>query len=84
MTLRSILESKTIPKVFIEVRNDPDALLAYVGIRLPGAQDVQLMELATRTLTKRYVNRLSRCIERDPPMTLVEKAAWKAVRGRES
>ncbi|KAJ5267864.1 exonuclease [Penicillium angulare] len=77
-TLRSILESPSIPKVFFDVRNDSDALFSHYGINLAGVQDLQLMELATRTFSRRLVNGLGKCIEHDAPMTLGERAKWKA------
>jgi exonuclease 3'-5' domain-containing protein 1 len=33
-TLRAILENKTIPKVFFDIRNDSDALFARFGVAL--------------------------------------------------
>ncbi|KAJ6016555.1 exonuclease [Penicillium herquei] len=77
-TLRSILESPSISKVFFDVRNDSDALFSHYGIKLAGVQDLQLMELATRTFSKRLVNGLGKCIEHDAPMTISERARWKA------
>lgn len=64
-SLQDILESKEIPKVFFDVRNDSDALHAHFGIKLDGIQDVQLMELATRIRSKRFVNGLGKCIDYD-------------------
>jgi exonuclease 3'-5' domain-containing protein 1 len=81
-TLKAILESSAIPKVFFDVRNDSDALYAHFGVKLAGVQDIQLMELATRRFSKRYVNGLSRCIERDAEMTAIEKQIWKSVKER--
>lgn len=78
LTLRSILESPSIPKVFFDVRNDSDALFGHYGINLAGVQDLQLMELATRTFSKRLVNGLGKCIEHDAPMTISERTRWKA------
>jgi exonuclease 3'-5' domain-containing protein 1 len=78
--LKWILESEAIPKVFFAVRNDSDALFHHFQISLAGIQDLQLMELATRTFSRRCVNGLSRCIERDAPMTTAEKLAWKAAK----
>ena len=51
--------------VFFDVRNDSDALFAHFGVALQGAEDVQLMESATRTTTgsKKYLNSLAKCIE---------------------
>lgn len=64
-SMKDILESDSIPKAFFDVRNDSDALFHLFGINLAGVQDIQLMELATRTISKRCVNGLSKCMERD-------------------
>ncbi|KAJ5527079.1 hypothetical protein N7513_011238 [Penicillium frequentans] len=77
ITLRSVLESPSIPKVFYDVRNDSDALFAHYQIALDGIQDLQLMELASRKSSKKYVTGLGKCIEYDAQMTSGERASWK-------
>ena len=67
----------SIPKVFFDVRSDSDALYSHFGIKLAGIQDLQLMELATRSFSKKLVHGLAKCIERDAPMTDSEKNSWK-------
>ncbi|KAG7285463.1 hypothetical protein NEMBOFW57_010091 [Staphylotrichum longicolle] len=79
-TLKEVLECDGTPKVFFDVRNDSDALYSHFDISLAGVQDLQLMELATRTFSKRCVNGLSKCIERDVRLPAQELAAWKAVK----
>lgn len=79
-TLRSVLQSTSIPKVFFDVRNDSDALFSHYGIELSGVQDLQLMELAQRQSSRRLVNGLGRCIEQHASMTLTERADWKAAK----
>ena len=69
-TLKEILECDGIPKVFFDVRNDSDALYSHFNISLAGVQDLQLMELATRTFSKRCVNGLSRCGLLEPFLAL--------------
>ncbi|KAJ5788550.1 hypothetical protein N7457_003540 [Penicillium paradoxum] len=81
-TLRAILESPHIPKVFFDVRNDSDALFSHFQINLAGIIDLQLMELATRYFSKRYVSGLAKCIDRDAPLTAHETRAWKASKER--
>jgi exonuclease 3'-5' domain-containing protein 1 len=76
-TLKELLESESIPKVFFDVRNDSDALYSHFQIKLAGIQDLQLMELATRTFSKAHVNGLGRCIERDAPLSSSERVTWK-------
>ncbi|OJJ46792.1 hypothetical protein ASPZODRAFT_132945 [Penicilliopsis zonata CBS 506.65] len=64
-SLKDILESPQILKVFFDVRNDSDALYAHYGIALQGVRDIQLMENASRPTTKRrkFLSGLSKCIE---------------------
>jgi len=76
-TLKGILESDSIPKVFFDVRNDSDALFSHFRISLAGVHDIQLMELATRTYSKRCINGLTKCIEKDISLTVSERGAWK-------
>ncbi len=82
-TLKSLFESATIPKVFFDVRNDSDALLAHYGIVLSGIVDLQLMELATRRNCGIYANRsfitgLAKCIDFDlPDFPSAAKATWQ-------
>lgn len=79
-TLKEILESAFIPKVFFDVRSDSDALYSLFGINLAGVQDLQLMELATRDFSRKLVSSLAKCIERDAPMTSSEKIEWKVAK----
>lgn len=76
-TLRSILESPSIPKVFFDVRHDSDALYSHYRIELSGVQDLQLMELAKRQSPREFVNGLAKCIEHDAPMTASQKASFQ-------
>jgi exonuclease 3'-5' domain-containing protein 1 len=79
-TLKSVLESSEIIKVFFDLRNDSDALYHHFGVRLSGVEDIQLMENAARTAPRRYVNGLERCITKDAPISLAEKKNWKAAK----
>jgi exonuclease 3'-5' domain-containing protein 1 len=76
-TLKSILESQEIVKVFFDIRNDSDALFGIYDIRVEGIEDLQLMELASRSFSRRTVNGLAKCIERDAQITATEKIQWK-------
>lgn len=60
VSLKSILESPKIPKVFFDIRTDSDALYAQFGIKLAGIIDLQLMEVASRS---KYVIVLSSSTE---------------------
>jgi exonuclease 3'-5' domain-containing protein 1 len=76
-TLKAILESPDISKVFFDVRNDSDALYAHFAISLQGIIDVQLMELASRGpfASRKCVNGLGRCIDYDLPLSSSATAA---------
>lgn len=78
--LKAILEAKDIPKVFFDVRNDSDALFYHYQISLSGVNDIQLMELATRTFPRRCVNGLQKCIENDIGMSITEKFTWSTAK----
>lgn len=77
-TLRSILESALIPKVFFDVRNDSDALYAHFNISLQGVHDIQLLEVATRPYSRDRVFGLKHCIQTDAQLSAGEKLLWKA------
>ncbi|KAF7198323.1 hypothetical protein HII31_00062 [Pseudocercospora fuligena] len=81
-TLRSVLESSTIIKVFFDIRNDSDALFGLYGIQVAEIEDLQLMELASRSFAKRNVNGLARCIERDSTLHALEKQRWQAIKDK--
>lgn len=76
-SLRAIMESPNVKKVIFDVRNDSDALFSHYNISLDGMQDLQLMELATRSGSKKYVAGLAKCIERDSPISDLRKVEWK-------
>ncbi|KAL5335731.1 ribonuclease H-like domain-containing protein [Aspergillus crustosus] len=80
--LKDILESSSIPKVIFDVRHDSDALYAHFQIHLAGIQDLQLMELATRTFSRNRVNGLARCIQDDANMTWSERLKWRKTKER--
>ncbi|KAL3147995.1 hypothetical protein ABBQ38_014291 [Trebouxia sp. C0009 RCD-2024] len=60
-TLKSVLENKLLAKAFFDVRNDSDALYNQFDVYLQGVVDLQLMELRTRTRSKKLLNGLARC-----------------------
>lgn len=82
MTLKFILESKSIAKVFFDVRNDSDALYAHFGIRLQGVWDLQLMESASRQFSKAKLVGLAHCIENDAGLEQETKRLWKDTKQR--
>ena len=82
-TLKTLLEDITIPKVFFDVRNDSDALFFHYQIELRGVEDVQLMENATRPAgSKRLLNGLKKCIEKEAPISDKEKQDWRNIKDK--
>ena len=81
-TLRSILESALVPKVFFDVRNDADALYAHFNISLRGVHDIQLLEVATRSWAKDRVAGLRQCIRSDARLATKVRRDWEAVKER--
>ncbi len=81
-TLRSILESPTIPKVFFDVRNDSDALFAHFNVSLQNVHDIQLLEVATRSRSKDLVSGLGNCIKHDAQLSVEVQRKWKATKER--
>jgi exonuclease 3'-5' domain-containing protein 1 len=80
-TLKSILESPVITKVFFNLRNSSDALHHHFGVRLRGVEDIQLMENAARPAgQRRFVNGLEKCIDSHAPISLEKKLEWKATK----
>ncbi|KAK0301669.1 hypothetical protein LTR82_018178, partial [Friedmanniomyces endolithicus] len=79
-TLKAVLESRDIVKVFFDIRNDSDALFGLYEIRVDGIEDLQLMELASRNFSKRNINGLAKCIERDSTIPFVERQRWQVVK----
>lgn len=79
-TIKQLLESAEVRKVFFDIRNDSEALYSLHGIRVQGIEDLQLMELASRISWRKYVNGLAKCIERDAPIPVGEKQRWKSTK----
>ncbi|KAF7377524.1 3'-5' exonuclease domain-containing protein [Mycena sanguinolenta] len=48
-SLKSILESHSVKKLFFDVRNDSDALFNLFGVSLANVYDLQLLEVAVRS-----------------------------------
>ena len=68
-SLKTVLESSNVFKVFFDVRNDSDALHALFGVNVAGVFDLQVIEYATRSPRGKFVYGLASCIERDLPYT---------------
>ena len=80
ISLKTILESPTIPKVIFDIRNDSDALFSLFQISVDGIQDLQLMELATREGSKDFVAGLAKCVENESPISAASKANWQRIK----
>ncbi|EWC48045.1 hypothetical protein DRE_02624 [Drechslerella stenobrocha 248] len=80
VTLKSILEDPAVPVVLFDVRNDNDALANTFKVRLAGVIDIQLMEVACRWGSKRYLNGLSRVLRTYQVIEPREMARWAAVK----
>ncbi|WZH42255.1 3' 5' exonuclease [Fusarium acuminatum] len=75
-TLKDILENTDVKKAFFDVRNDSKALYTQYGIVLEGVHDIQLMELATRSLCRGYVSGLATCIARNDTIPAEDVLRW--------
>jgi exonuclease 3'-5' domain-containing protein 1 len=75
-SLKGVLESATIPKVFFDIRNKSDALFNLFQIRVDGIKDLQLMELASRGGSRQFLSDSASCIERDSQISLATKIQW--------
>jgi exonuclease 3'-5' domain-containing protein 1 len=76
-SLKTVLENRYIPKVFFDVRNDSDALYSHYQISLNGAIDLQLLELATRGGSRKFVAGLAKCVENETFMSDNAKRVWR-------
>ena len=81
ITLRSVLESEKIPKVFFDVRNDSDALFAHFNIFLRGCHDVQLLKAANQSWVKRLAG-LGQCIKQDAQLSSDVLKDWQMVKAK--
>ena len=77
IALQDILESSAVTKVFFDIRNDSDALFSLFGVRVGGIEDLQLMELATRTSNRKLVKGLAKSIQQDARLSAADVKAWK-------
>lgn len=78
INLKDILEAGAVlPKVFYDIRNDSDALFSLFGVRVGGIEDLQLMELGTRTRNRKMVKGLAKSIAEDAQLSAAEVKAWK-------
>jgi len=83
-SLRGMLESMNIPKVFFDIRNDSDALFSHYQIRVNGVIDLQLLELASRTYSRDFISGLAKCIQNDSIAFSTVKTNWLNIKERGS
>lgn len=83
ISLKAVLESLTIPKVFFDMRNASDALFALFKISVNNVKDLQLMELACRKGSRKFVSSLAKCIENESQIFEAAKAKWRLARARD-
>tara|TARA_R110002060_G_scaffold23697_4_gene32194 strand:- start:879 stop:1880 length:1002 start_codon:yes stop_codon:yes gene_type:complete len=82
VSLKTILESTTIPKVVFDIRNASHALFRLFQVSVESIKDLQLMELATRTGSRELVSSLAMCIERHSPISAAAKTEWHLTKER--
>lgn len=79
LTLKALLESSSIPKVFFDARNDAHALYHQQGVKLAGVLDIQVWEMATK-IRRTHIVGLANCVKKDAPMTPAENRAWQKIK----
>ncbi|PTB61854.1 hypothetical protein BBK36DRAFT_1173093 [Trichoderma citrinoviride] len=81
-TLRDILESFRIPKVFFDVRDHSHILFRRFSISLQFVLDLQLMELATcYNASRRFVKDWKTCIQKDAGFSAASEKIRKRLAG---
>jgi exonuclease 3'-5' domain-containing protein 1 len=83
-TLKTVLESPTIPKGIFDVRNDSAALYHGFGVRLQHIRDIQLLEIVSRPQTWpgswKFRNGLEKVVRGHSNMTAAEMNSWTATK----
>ena len=83
-TLKSILESPSIPKGIFDVRNDSAALYHGFGIRVRCMHDVQLLEIVSRPQrgagSWKYRSGLGKAIRDHSDMSAAEMNSWSTMK----
>ncbi|KAI9367753.1 ribonuclease H-like domain-containing protein [Aspergillus egyptiacus] len=77
-SLRKLLESPEVIKIFFDVRMQSDALFNLYSISLQGIRDLQLMELATREGSKERLSSLTACMQQHSSLSVDNKAEWRS------
>jgi exonuclease 3'-5' domain-containing protein 1 len=58
------------------------ALFSLLQISVDGIKDLQLMELAFRTGSRKFVSGLAKCIEKESPISTAAKTEWRLTKER--
>ncbi|PQE26782.1 3 -5 exonuclease protein [Rutstroemia sp. NJR-2017a BVV2] len=84
-TMKSILSSSLVPKVFFDVRNGPSALFSQFKISVENVLDIQLMEFYTRDFKVNNSTQLMgfwECLTHDPGITPATRATCRKIRDK--
>lgn len=76
-SLKSVLESPTIPKVVFDIQNESDALFNLFQISVDGIIDLQLMGSVTKSGSEKFAAVLAGCIEKDSRIDVRQKNGWR-------
>ena len=85
ISLKTILQSPTIPKVVFDIRNASDALFKHFQISVDCIKELQLMELAVRNMGLRsdragsqiFLFGLAKCVANDSAISAEAKKVWR-------
>ncbi|KAK3360493.1 hypothetical protein B0T25DRAFT_434020, partial [Lasiosphaeria hispida] len=75
-SLKSIFEDPAIQKCLWDTRKDADALWAHYQVRLAGVIDIQLLENASRSASKKYLCGLEKAIKLDLKLGAAKRNRW--------
>lgn len=81
-SLKTILESSTIPKVTFDAFKLSHALFILFQVSVGGIKELQLMELAARTGSRQFGGELAECIEEEISISAAAKMEWHITRAR--
>ena len=84
ISLRSLLTSPSIPKVFFDVRSDADALYNLYDIDLQNVHDVQLLETASRSERRDVLKSLRDALSGLPASEISYDEVWDFQKMKES
>jgi exonuclease 3'-5' domain-containing protein 1 len=77
-SLKTILESRTIPKVAFDIRLASHVLFRHFQVSVDGMKDLQLMELAFRKGSRQFLASRAKCIEKDGSLSAADaKPEWR-------